>query len=305
MADVILFRMVVKNKKRTKAGNGEGFKPRKMKINHPRVWFPEEYEQGKQWCMEQHMQHCFVRSHDGLQLHAFYLPAENAVRTILLSHGYRGSGFGDFAPDARFLHEHGCNLLFIDQRSCGASEGGYITFGALEQEDVKRWCWYLAKRNKKRLPIYLFGKSMGASAVLMASGKELPHYVKGIIADCGFVSMKSQFQHMAASWFHLPHIPVLLWRLSVRCRLQAHFSMKDADTTHAMAVNHRPVLFFHGSRDGFVHPDQSVKNYQMCRAPKRLVIIGGARHLCCAFQQWEKYHQSLLQFFENMMQEPE
>ena len=61
---MILFRMVVKNKKRTKAGNGEGFKPRKMKINHPRVWFPEEYEQGKQWCMEQHMQHCFVRSHD-------------------------------------------------------------------------------------------------------------------------------------------------------------------------------------------------------------------------------------------------
>ena len=53
-----------------------------------------------------------------------------------------------------------------------------------------------------------------------------------------------------------------------------------------------------GSRDGFVHPDQSVKNYQMCRAPKRLVIIGGARHLCCAFQQWEKYHQSLLRFFE-------
>ena len=190
---MILFRMVVKNKKRTKAGNGEGFKPRKMKINHPRVWFPEEYEQGKQWCMEQHMQHCFVRSHDGLQLHAFYLPAENAGRTILLSHGYRGNGFGDFAPDARFLHEHGCNLLFIDQRSCGASEGKYITFGALEQEDVKRWCWYLAKRNKKRLPIYLFGKSMGASAVLMASGKELPHYVKGIIADCGFVSMKSQF----------------------------------------------------------------------------------------------------------------
>ena len=60
----------------------------------------------------------------------------------------------------------------------------------------------------------------------------------------------------------------------------------------------QPQTGFVGSRDGFVHPDQSVKNYQMCRAPKRLVIIGGARHLCCAFQQWEKYHQSLLRFFE-------
>ena len=295
---MILFRLVVKNKKSKKVKKKEGFMPRQMKVNHPRAWFLEEYEKGKQWCINQQMKECYLRSHDGLLLHAYYFPAENAKRTVLLSHGYRGSGFGDFAPDAQFLHEHECNLLFIDQRSCGESQGGYITFGALEQEDVKRWCWYLANRNKNHLPIYLFGKSMGASSVLMASGKKLPHYVKGIIADCGFVSMKEQFKNMAANWFHLRYIPILLWRLSVRCRIQAGFSMKDADTSYAMAINERPVLFFHGSRDGFVHPDQSVKNYQMCRGPKELVIIGKARHLCCAYQQWEKYHQKLMQFFE-------
>lgn len=295
---MILFRLIVKNKKRTGMGTKKGPKFRKMKENHPRAWFPKEYETGKQWCLEQHMRHCYLRSHDGLWLHALYFPAKNARRTVLLSHGYRGSGFGDFAPDARFLHEHGCNLLFIDQRSCGDSQGRYITFGALEQQDVKRWCWYLARHNKNRLPIYLFGKSMGAAAVLMASGRRLPHDVKGIIADCGFVSMREQFQNMAANWFHLHHISILLWRLSVSCRLQAHFSMKDADTSYAMAVNRRPILFFHGSKDGFVLPKQSINNYRMCRAPKELVIIGKARHLCCAYQQWEKYHQKLMQFFE-------
>ena len=259
---MILFRLVVKNKKSKKVKKKEGFMPRQMKVNHPRAWFLDEYEKGKLWCINQQMRDCYIRSHDGLLLHAYYFPAENAKRTVLLSHGYRGSGFGDFAPDAQFLHEHECNLLFIDQRSCGESQGGYITFGALEQEDVKRWCWYLANRNKNHLPIYMFGKSMGASSVLMASGKKLPRYVKGIIADCGFVSMK------------------------------------DADTSYAMAINERPVLFFHGSRDGFVPPDQSVKNYQMCRGSKELVIIGKARHLCCAYQQWEKYHQKLMQFFE-------
>ena len=78
-----------------------------------------------------------MESKDGLVLHAYYLPAENPKRFVLLSHGYKGSGFGDFAYTARFLHENNCNLLFIDQRCCGASQGEYITFGAWEQYDVQ------------------------------------------------------------------------------------------------------------------------------------------------------------------------
>ena len=42
------------------------------------------------------------------------------------------------------------------------------------------------RENKEKLPIYLYGQSMGAAAVLMASGYRLPSEVKGLIADCGF-----------------------------------------------------------------------------------------------------------------------
>ena len=159
------------------------------------------------------MQDCYIKSIDGLKLHALYLPVEAAKRIVILSHGYRGSRFGTLSFMAKYLHEHQCDVLFIEHRCCGDSEGNYITFGAKEQWDVKQWAVYMAERNKEKLPIYLYGQSMGAASVLMASGHTLPPEVKGLIADCGFQSMERQMRDMAANWFHLHHIPLLLMEL--------------------------------------------------------------------------------------------
>lgn len=267
-------------------------------INHPRYKFEKEYEEGKAWCKQQHMRDCYMKSMDGLILHAFYLPAENAERFVLLSHGYKGSGFGDFANIARFLHENRCNLLFIDQRCCGASQGEFITFGAKEQYDVQRWAYFIARRNKNKLPIYFYGESMGAAAVLMASGHKLPREVKGLIADCGFRSMRGQLQDMAANWFHLNQIELLLFRVNIFCRILGGFQMKEADTSDAMRRNKRPVLFFHGLKDTYVDPKNSRYHYSVCRAPKELVLIPEARHLCSAYEAPELYRKKIIEFFE-------
>ena len=267
------------------------------KINHPRDKFEKEYEEGKAWCRQQNMQDCYIRSADGLLLHGSYLPAAKAERYVLLSHGYKGSGFGDFAYIAKFLHENGCSLLFIDQRCCGLSQGKYITFGAKEQWDVQQWAYYIAKRNKEKLPIYLYGESMGASTVLMASGHKLPKEVKGLIADCGFHSMKGQLRDIAANWFHLNWVELLLLRVDLFCGLLAGFHMKDADTTDSMKTNQRPVLFFHGGKDSYVEPENTRYNYALCRAPKELVIVPEARHLCSSYAEPELYRRRLMEFF--------
>lgn len=282
-----------KRKKKTKSK----FKLSHMNINHPSYKFEKEYEDGKAWCRKQNMLDCYIRSIDGLILHAYYLPADNAERFVLLSHGYKGSGFGDFAYIARFLHENKCNLFFIDQRCCGESEGKFITFGSMEQYDIQRWTYYIAKRNKDKLPIYLYGTSMGAAAVLMASGQKLPKEVRGLIADCGFQSMKGQLRYMASNWFHLNWIELLLFRINLFCSFFAGFRMEDADTAMAMKKNKRPVLFFHGMQDTFVNPENSRNNYSLCLAPKELVIIPGARHLCSCYENPELYRKKILEFF--------
>ena len=291
------FEMTVRCKENKSLKKKKWFELSHTKVNHPRHKFEREYEEGKAWCKGQTMQDCYMRSRDGLRLHANYLPAKDARRFVLLSHGYKGSGFGDFAYTARFLHEHQCNLLFIDQRCCGESQGEYITFGAMEQFDVQGWAEYIARRNKKRLPIYLYGESMGAASVLMASGQELPGEVKGLIADCGFRSMRGQVQDMAANWFHLHWIGLLLFRLDLFCRALAGFRMKDADTARALERNRRPVLFFHGAEDTYVDQKNSRHNYAACRAPKELVVIPEARHLCSAYAEPELYRKKLMDFF--------
>ena len=290
--------MVHCKKKEKKAERKKWFDLAHIRINHPRYKFEREYEAGKAWCREQEMQDWYIRSADGLLLHASFLPAENARRIVLLSHGYKGTGFGDFANIAGFLHEHQCHLLFLDQRCCGESEGEYITFGAKEQYDVQKWAWRLAEKNKEKLPIYLYGESMGAAAVLMASGHSLPWEVRGLIADCGFCSMRGQLQDIAANWFHLNWVELLLFRVDVFCRIFAGFSMKDADTAKAMQTNKKPVLFFHGMKDTYVPPHNSRYNYSVCRAPKELVLIPEARHLCSAYENPWLYREKLLQFFE-------
>ena len=291
------FKMMVRCKEQKRLIKKRWFQLSHIKLNHPRNKFETEYEAGKAWCMQQHMQDCYMKSKDGLVLHAHYLPAKNAKRFVLLSHGYKGNTFSDFAYMARFLHENHCNLLFIDQRCCGASRGEYITFGALEQYDVQGWSYYIARRNKKRLPIYLYGESMGAASVLMASGQKLPKEVKGIIADCGFRSMKGQVKDMAANWFHLHWVGLLLLRLDLFCRIFAGFRMKDADTTKAMEENERPVLFFHGSDDTYVDQKNTIYNYLICQAPKEMYVIPEARHLCSAYAAPELYREKVLGFF--------
>lgn len=269
-----------------------------IQANHPQNGYEKEYNESKAWCFAQKMQDCYIQSIDGLKLHGFYLPAKDAKRFVILSHGYRGSRFGTMSFMAKYLHEHQCNLLFMEQRCCGDSEGKYITFGALEQWDVQRWAIYVSERNKDHLPIYLYGHSMGASAVLMASGHMLPPEVKGLIADCGFHSMAGQMRDMAANWFHLHHIPFLLMRVDLFCYLLAGFRMKDADTTEALKKNTRPVLFFHGEKDTYVYPQSSFQNYSLCRAPKELVIVPGAKHLCSSYADPELYQHKMMEFFE-------
>lgn len=293
----VFFDLMIQCRSRKKSTKKKWFQLTHTKINHPRDKFEKEYEEGKAWCQRQNMRDCYIRSKDGLLLHGFYLPAARGERYVILSHGYKGSGFGDFAYTARFLHENRCNLLFMDQRCCGLSEGKYITFGAKEQWDVQQWTYYIAKRNKKKLPIYLYGESMGAASVLMASGHNLPKEVKGLIADCGFHSMRAQLQDIAANWFHLNWVELLLFRVDLFCGFFGGFRMKEADTTEAMRTNQRPVLFFHGGKDSYVAPKNTRYNYALCQAPKELVIIPEARHLCSPYVDSELYRRKLLEFF--------
>lgn len=254
--------------------------------------------EGRDWVNDHNPEQVSITSNDGLELKGNLICAKNPKRTVLCVHGFRGQGICDFGAVCSFYYEQDCNLLIIDQRSHGASDGRYITFGIKERYDVASWTSFLNEKLGDKLPIILDGVSMGAATVLMASGLELPSNVRGIIADCGFTSPREIFKHVAKEYYHLPSFP-LIPIFGLLCRTVAGFNMDDTNTKEALAKNTRPVLFVHGESDRFVPSYMSRENYEECKADRYIETVPGAGHGQSYLVRMEQCQEKLKEFFDH------
>ena len=71
-------------------------------------------------------------------------------------------------------------FAIADARGHGDSEGSYIGMGWHDRLDLVAWAESLVAQDQNSL-IVLYGVSMGAATVLMASGEALPPNVKAVV----------------------------------------------------------------------------------------------------------------------------
>ncbi len=260
----------------------------------------------------------WLRSFDGLMLHAKLSRHETAetfaedkgtsssvdkatrpAGVVILSPGYRCSVYRDFCGIAEELLENGYDLLFVDHRTQGKSEGKSICFGQSEAKDIAAWSKFLEEKYDSEVPFYLYGVSMGATAVMLAAGEEISNRVKAIVADCGFTSAEEIVKHMIRKVLHLPAFP--LYNLvdgEFRRKTGCTFSRS---TVPVLAERALPILFLHGKADGFVYPWMSEKNYEAAAAGpghKRLLLIEGANHAQSYLKAPEIVGPEILDFLE-------
>lgn len=261
------------------------------------AWGAYEPQHSKEvaWLKAQPFEDVDILSGDGLKLHGHYYRNADAKRAVLCAHGYHGTWCDDFGSAAPWLMKD-CSVLLIDQRCCGESGGQYYTFGALESQDVILWTAWLDKMTGHKLPLYLYGISLGSSTVLTTSDKHLPATVKGIIGDCGYSSMEDIFASLSWRWFHIPGYP-LVWFVALWCRIKGHFSMLSANAKKALKHTQIPVIFIHGDADDFVLPQNSQVNYDACASRKELVWIKGASHATAHLKDPQKYEAAVEKFF--------
>ena len=141
-----------------------------------------------------------------LKLHAYEIMNKSNIWAIVV-HGYYGQG-KDMIYYAKEYCNRGYNVLMIDLRGHGQSEGDYIGMGWHDRLDLIDWINYLVSKNSN-CEIILHGVSMGAATVMMATGEELPNNVKIAIEDCGYSSIWDEFKMQLDVLFHLPTFPVL------------------------------------------------------------------------------------------------
>ncbi|MGN0620269.1 MAG: alpha/beta hydrolase [Porcipelethomonas sp.] len=266
----------------------------------------EEYKKiihpNKEWILAQDMEHITIKSHDGLTLHADYLPAkEHTSRIAICFHGYTSCGLNDCSSISVFLHNLGFDCLIVDNRAHGKSEGDYVGFGVLDRYDCLSWIDYVNQRFENRREILLFGVSMGAATVLMAAGLEkFPENVGAIIADCAFTSPYDVFKHILKKDYKLPEFPVM--KINDRiCRKKAGYGFRDYSTLDAVKKTKCPIMFIHGKNDNFVPTWMSEENYQACTSPKELLIVDNAGHAASYYENKDLYESKVTDFIGRYM----
>jgi len=223
-------------------------------------------------------EHVYTTSFDGLKLHGRYYKQEGAERTFVLVPGWRGGWNYEFCLGGPWLYEEGCNLLVIDQRAQGDSEGEIMTMGLCERKDCHSWLkWLEENTDATKVPVYFMGISMGATTVLMAAGDALPSYVKGIIADCGYTTPYDMLFHYGHRVYHIPEVP-LMKMFNQYCKKHAGIDLKAYSTLDAMETATVPIFFVHGKEDKFVPMEMTIEAYNAYNGPKRLFLVEDAPH---------------------------
>ena len=217
-----------------------------------------------------------VMSEDGLKLAGKYYHYKENAPVIIFFHGYRCCALRDGNGMFLYSKKLGYNILMVDQRAHGLSEGKTITFGIKERFDCLNWVNYIVGRFGKETKILLTGLSMGAATVLMASAVGLPNNVKGIIADCGYSSPKAILKTVMKEL----HYPVgITYRLAkLGAKVFGGFDIEEASAIEALRNSKISVLLLHGDDDRFVPYSMSEECQNEGQDHIELVLIKGAGH---------------------------
>ena len=258
-----------------------------------------ELESGYQQLRQREWESVTISSREGLQLRGHYCHVADGAPLDIGFHGYRSSPFLDFCGGAGLSFEMGHNLLLVDQRAHGESEGYSITFGIREREDVLCWVDYARERFGPEVKILLYGVSMGASTVLMASELDLPENVRGIVADSPYnapleIIRKVARQTGKPDWLIRPLV-------LLGARMYGGFDLQECDPERAVKHTKVPILLIHGEADGFVPCQMSEPIYRSNPEKVTRLTFPEADHGLSYLADTPHYRQAVCAFCESVL----
>ncbi|UHA74944.1 alpha/beta hydrolase [Paenibacillus sp. 481] len=244
----------------------------------------------------------YVYSRDGLKLHGYYVEKyPHSKRTIVIVHGYTSA----LTWSAQFMDmffRQGFNVLLVDQRRHGQSEGEYTTYGYYEKYDIQAWVDWIIARKGEQAVIGLHGQSLGGGTVLEYVSIHSPQ-VRFVIADCPYSDLTTLLKYQISKLNHMPTWPFLklIDRLLHR---KAGFRMQDVSPERAIAESDLPIMFVHGAADKYVPTYMSERMYDIKQGPKKLLLIEGAEHAVAYCVNKQQYEEAVVEFVVHTIGKP-
>jgi len=237
-------------------------------------------------------QDVWIKTQDGIKLHGWWLPQQKQEQgTILFLHG-NAENISTHIGSVWWLPNYGYNVLLIDYRGYGRSEGE-PTLPGLQLDMAASLDWLFHRQVIDTKKIVIFAQSLG-SAIAITGLVDSPYRsrVRGLIVEGAFTSFRDLAHELLdKSWLTWP----FQWPLSmlVDDQYRPIDSIKKLDDV--------PILIIHSHKDEVIPFHHGVELYQAARGKKTFWPIDNARHIATFLD--EKQRQRLVEFLHKLLQQ--
>jgi hypothetical protein len=196
-----------------------------------------------------------IRTADGVRIHGWFVPCSDSRTTLLFFHGNAGN-IGDRVENLKLLHDLGLNVLIVDYRGYGRSEGSPREEGLYRDADAA-FSYLRSRQGVDPARIAVFGRSLGGAVAVDLCSR----------VDCWRLVLEGAFTSaadMAREIF--PLLPL------------GHLLTERFASIEKISRVRAPLLQFHGTLDEVIPMELGWRLFRAAGEPKEFVPVPGAGH---------------------------
>ncbi|MBX3708229.1 MAG: prolyl oligopeptidase family serine peptidase [Gammaproteobacteria bacterium] len=232
-------------------------------------------------------EHVQFKTSDHILIKGWFIPNKNPhAKTIILLHGYPADK-ADILPSRLFLHKE-YNLLFIDFRYLGESQGNYSTIGKDEVLDLRAALNYLHHRGIHEVGIW--GFSLGAAVALLSAPEA--NEVKAIVAEAPF----ARLDWMAYDYYQMPGLNYMMGELlHLWAWIFLRIDIKEIRPVDSIKKLKVPLLLIYSKQDRVIQYQHALLMQQASQHNPyvEFILIDNTRH----GEPMKSYQVKIKEFF--------
>jgi uncharacterized protein len=242
-----------------------------------------------------------VQAPDGSFLRGWKVrAAQPSGNWVLLFHGVADNRMG-VLEHARILLLAGYNVVMMDSRAHGASEGPTATYGWLERNDTHAIVNALETTEHPR-HLFALGESMGAGIALQSAAVE-PR-IEAVVAEASFANLREASYDYAglrrSPWLGKTLFAPGTWTMIYRAGRLAGIPTSQVSPEKAVAARAFPVLLICDAADVALPCRHTKSIYDAALGAKEMWIVPGAFHTAALGYEPQEFKRRVLAFYDSV-----
>jgi alpha-beta hydrolase superfamily lysophospholipase len=248
-----------------------------------------------------HREEFDVRASDGSILRGWKVrSADPSGDWVLLFHGVADNRMG-VLEHALVLLPAGYNVVLMDARAHGTSDGVMATYGWLERNDTRAIVDALEATEHPR-HLFTLGESMGAGIALQSAAVE-PR-IEAVAAEASFANLREASYDYAGlrryPWLGKTLFAPGTWTMIYHAELLANLPAAAVSPEKAVAARAFPVLLICDAADVALPCRHTKRIYEAARGPKQMWIVPGAFHTAALGYEPVEFRRRVLALFDSV-----